>query len=85
MNVMKKLVFDGEYVSTQKINNFNTEVLTCMSLSKTYAMTGWRIGYTLGNTEIIRAMSKLQARQLLVQTPLGKRLQLLRLPETKNV
>jgi len=31
-----------------------------MSMSKTYAMTGWRIGYAFGNNEIIKAMSKIQ-------------------------
>ena len=69
----EKLVFDGEYVSAQKINNFNTEVLTCMSLSKTYAMTGWRIGYTLGNTEIIRAMSKLQGQATSCANSIGQK------------
>jgi aspartate aminotransferase len=31
------------------------------SLSKTYAMTGWRLGYALGPAPIIAAMSKLQS------------------------
>ena len=31
------------------------------SLSKTYAMTGWRLGYALGPTAVISAMSKLQS------------------------
>ncbi|MCA1624289.1 MAG: pyridoxal phosphate-dependent aminotransferase [Acidobacteria bacterium] len=31
------------------------------SFSKTYAMTGWRIGYTIANEEWSRAMSKLQS------------------------
>ncbi|NLW09814.1 MAG: pyridoxal phosphate-dependent aminotransferase [Firmicutes bacterium] len=30
-------------------------------LSKTFAMTGWRIGYALGDREIIKAMSALQS------------------------
>jgi aspartate aminotransferase len=30
-------------------------------VSKTYAMTGWRIGYTAGPTSIIKAMAKVQA------------------------
>jgi aspartate aminotransferase len=30
------------------------------SFSKTYAMTGWRVGYSLANAEWTRAMSKLQ-------------------------
>lgn len=29
-------------------------------VSKSYSMTGWRIGYTAGNGEVISAMSKLQ-------------------------
>lgn len=29
-------------------------------VSKTYAMTGWRIGYTAGNADVIKAMTKLQ-------------------------
>ena len=29
-------------------------------MSKTYAMTGWRIGYTAGDSAVIKAMSKLQ-------------------------
>ena len=31
------------------------------SVSKTYAMTGWRIGYSAGNKEIIKAMDNLQS------------------------
>ncbi|MBI3027702.1 pyridoxal phosphate-dependent aminotransferase [Candidatus Woesearchaeota archaeon] len=31
------------------------------SVSKTYAMTGWRIGYAAGNKEIIKAMGNLQS------------------------
>ena len=69
----EKLVFDGQYVSTEKLNNHNTEVLTCMSLSKTYAMTGWRIGYTVGNHDIIRAMSKLQGQATSCANSIGQK------------
>jgi len=69
----EKLVFDGQYVSTEKLNNYNTEVLTCMSLSKTYAMTGWRIGYTVGNHNIIRAMSKLQGQATSCANSIGQK------------
>src|ERR1035441_6380695 len=31
------------------------------SLSKTYAMTGWRLGFTLGPAPIITAVQKLQS------------------------
>ncbi len=35
--------------------------ITCNCLSKTYAMTGWRIGYTAGPKPLIDAMNKLQS------------------------
>jgi len=69
----EKLVFDGQYVSTEKLNNYNTEVLTCMSLSKTYAMTGWRIGYTVGDHNIIHAMSKLQGQATSCANSIGQK------------
>lgn len=36
-------------------------VLSVNGVSKTYAMTGWRIGYGLGPAELIGAMNKLQS------------------------
>ena len=69
----ERLIFDGEYVSTEKLNNYNVEVLTCMSLSKTYAMTGWRIGYTVGNRNIIRSMSKLQGQATSCANSIGQK------------
>jgi aminotransferase len=33
-------------------------VIVCSSLSKTYSMTGWRLGYVLGNPEVIDAARK---------------------------
>jgi aspartate aminotransferase len=36
-------------------------VIIIGSVSKTFAMTGWRIGYTLGPTELIQAVVKLQS------------------------
>jgi aspartate aminotransferase len=35
--------------------------LTCNGVSKAYAMTGWRIGYAGGPTELIAAMRKIQS------------------------
>ena len=35
-------------------------MVTIQSLSKTYAMTGWRIGYAAGDAAIVSAMAKIQ-------------------------
>ena len=40
---------------------FRDTVVIAGSLSKTYAMTGWRIGYVLGPTELIAAVQKIQS------------------------
>lgn len=36
-------------------------VCICGSFSKTFAMTGWRVGYTIANQDWTRAMTKLQS------------------------
>lgn len=59
----ERLVFDGEFTSAEKLNqdhHIGANVMTCMSMSKTYSMTGWRIGYAFGEQSIIKAMSKIQ-------------------------
>ncbi len=33
-------------------------VITCNSLSKTFSITGWRIGYLIGNAEVVEAAKK---------------------------
>ena len=71
----ERLVYDGEFISTEKLNrekNINATVVTCLSLSKTYAMTGWRIGYTAGPNEIIKAMSKLQGQATSCANSIGQ-------------
>jgi len=40
---------------------FRDTVVIAGSLSKTYAMTGWRIGYVLGPKELIAAVQKIQS------------------------
>lgn len=72
----ERLVYDGEFISTEKLNkdyNIGAEVITCISLSKTYAMTGWRIGYAVGPKEIIKAMSKIQGQATSCANSIGQK------------
>jgi len=55
------LNFTGESVSGGSFTDCKEHVLVLGSLSKTYAMTGWRAGFALGPKAIIAAMSKLQS------------------------
>jgi aspartate aminotransferase len=55
------LTFAGEIVSGASCTECKEHVIVLGSLSKTYAMTGWRAGFALGPKQIISAMSKLQS------------------------
>ena len=55
------LNFNGDLVSGASLTECKEHVLVLGSLSKTYAMTGWRAGFALGPKQVIAAMSKLQS------------------------
>ena len=55
------LNFTGEIVSGGSFSDCKEHIVVLGSLSKTYAMTGWRAGFALGPKPIIAAMSKLQS------------------------
>jgi len=55
------LQYTGALVSGGSFTEAKEHVVVLGSLSKTYAMTGWRAGYALGPKAIIAAMSKLQS------------------------
>src|SRR5882757_3782534 len=55
------LNFTGEIVSGASFTDCKEHIIVLGSLSKTYAMTGWRAGFALGPKPIIAAMSKLQS------------------------
>jgi aspartate aminotransferase len=55
------LTFAGEIVSGASCTECKEHVIVLGSLSKTYAMTGWRAGFALGPKQVISAMSKLQS------------------------
>jgi len=55
------LNFTQHLFSAGEIRQVKERLLIIGSLSKTYAMTGWRLGYALGPAAIISAMNKLQS------------------------
>jgi len=55
------LNFTGHLFSAGSVTDVKERLLIIGSLSKTYAMTGWRLGYALGPAPVIAAMQKLQS------------------------
>jgi len=56
-----KFLYDSEPYSIASLPGAKDTVLVAGSLSKTYAMTGWRIGFGLVPAPIVTAMTKLQS------------------------
>lgn len=59
----ENLVYDGlKHVSIASLGEeIYKRTITCSGLSKAYAMTGWRIGYTASSVEIAKLMSAMQS------------------------
>ncbi len=57
----EKFVFEGEHYSMASLGEeIKEKTITINGLSKTYAMTGWRIGYCHAKKELAQAISHLQ-------------------------
>jgi aspartate aminotransferase len=62
-DIYNKIVFDGRsFVNLAMLGeDYKARTLIVNGVSKTYAMTGWRIGYAAGPREVIGAISKIQS------------------------
>jgi aspartate aminotransferase len=62
-DVYDKIIFDGRsFVNLAMLGkDFRARTLIVNGVSKTYAMTGWRIGYVAGPREVIAAINKIQS------------------------
>jgi aspartate aminotransferase len=56
-----RFVYDEEPYSIAAVKGAKETVLVAGSLSKTYAMTGWRIGFGLGPAPVMASINKLQS------------------------
>ena len=61
--IYEKLVFEGyDHVSIASMDpSFKERTIICHGVAKTYAMTGWRIGFAAGPANIIKAMGNIQS------------------------
>jgi aspartate aminotransferase len=56
-----RFMYEGEPHSLAALPGVKDTVLIAGSLSKTYAMTGWRIGFVLGPAPVVAGIGKLQS------------------------
>tara|TARA_A100001234_G_scaffold156212_1_gene137758 strand:- start:1592 stop:2791 length:1200 start_codon:yes stop_codon:yes gene_type:complete len=61
-DIYEHIIYDNfKFFTIAQIPELKNKVVTMNGVSKSYAMTGWRIGYAAGEKEIIKAISKIQS------------------------
>ena len=61
-DIYEHITYDGfEFFTIAQIQALKDRTLTMNGVSKSYSMTGWRIGYGAGPKDIIKAMAKIQS------------------------
>ena len=57
--IYAELTYDDSFYSLANFDEIKDQVIIISGFSKAYAMTGWRLGYVLGNKTFIKAMNKI--------------------------
>lgn len=57
--IYAELTYDGEFCSLANFEEIKDQVIVINGFSKAFAMTGWRLGYTLANKTFTAAMNKI--------------------------
>ena len=61
-DIYEHITYDNfKFFTIAQIDKLKKRTLTMNGVSKSYSMTGWRIGYAAGPKEIIKAMAKIQS------------------------
>ena len=59
--IYERLVFDGrKHISIGSLPQMKDRVITLNGLSKSHAMMGWRLGYSVANAQLTKIMMKMQ-------------------------
>jgi aspartate aminotransferase len=59
--IYEKIIFEGEHLSIASLDGMKERTIIINGFSKTYAMTGWRLGYAVAPKEIVSTMAKIQS------------------------
>jgi aspartate aminotransferase len=62
--VYEKVLFEGEHHSIAALDGMFDRTITVNGVSKTYAMTGWRLGWAVAPTSVVKALNVLQTHSL---------------------
>ena len=61
-DIYEHIIYDGfKFFTIAQIPEIKNKVVTMNGVSKSYSMTGWRIGYAAGDKDVIKAIAKIQS------------------------
>lgn len=71
--IYEKIIYDGEHHSIASFDNMFERTVTLNGFSKSYAMTGWRLGWVLASEEIIKQIQKIQQHSISCATSFAQK------------
>ena len=71
-DIYSDLTYDGTHVSFASLPGMHDRTLFVSGFSKSYAMTGWRIGYVAGHKDLIAGMIKIHSFTMLCAPIMGQ-------------
>ncbi|MGQ0798047.1 MAG: pyridoxal phosphate-dependent aminotransferase [Methanobacteriota archaeon] len=71
--IYEKILYEGEHVSPASLDGMFDRTVTVNGFSKTYAMTGWRLGWLVAPTSIVKEASKVQEHTITCATAFAQK------------
>ncbi|HEY8911141.1 MAG TPA: aminotransferase class I/II-fold pyridoxal phosphate-dependent enzyme [Desulfosporosinus sp.] len=71
-DIYSDLTYDGTHVSFASLPGMHDRTLFVSGFSKSYAMTGWRIGYVAGHADLISGLTKIHQYTMLCAPIMGQ-------------
>ncbi len=62
--VYERIIFEGEHTSIASLDGMFDRTITVNGVSKSYAMTGWRLGWAVAPVSVIKHLNTLQTHSL---------------------
>ncbi len=71
--IYEKILYEGEHVSPASLDGMFDRTVTVNGFSKTYAMTGWRLGWLVAPKAIFKEISKVQEHTITCATAFAQK------------
>ncbi|MFZ3131737.1 MAG: aminotransferase class I/II-fold pyridoxal phosphate-dependent enzyme [Desulfosporosinus sp.] len=71
-DIYSELTYDGRHVSFATLPGMHDRTLFVSGFSKSYAMTGWRIGYVAGHADLIQGLTRIHQYTMLCAPIMGQ-------------